>query len=212
MSTLVDHWRRLIGSVHPDDAPFLSSRPHSFNLDWPPPAYIGDVDNAPVVLLMMNGGYNPEMTPREFADAGAIERYLDMLHNPRPVKPNDVSPYYDTANYGGYIANGRMVLVNALAYRSGKLSEERQNRMLADILPSTLVHRTWLKETVIPQAIAGDRVVIAHRNGLWDLDRYQFDHPNIIFSQERRAGRVSSGSPNFARLSPEVIRIISGDY
>lgn len=182
MSTLVDHWRRLTGSVHPDDAPFFASHPHTFNLDWPPPAYIGDVDNAPVVLLMMNGGYNPAMTPREFEDAGAVERYLDTLRNPRPINPRDVSPYYDAGSYGPHIASGRLALVNAVAYRSPGLNDEPNNKRLANLLPSTTVHRRWLRQELIPQAIAGERVVIPHRNGMWKLGRNEYDHPNILFT------------------------------
>lgn len=182
MSTLVEHWRRLEGAVHPDDARLFVSHPHTFNLDWPPPAYVGDVDNAPVVLLMMNGGYNPSMTPREFEADGAVDRYLDMLRNPRPINPKEVSPYYDAGSYGSYIASGRLALVNAVAYRSPGLNGEPDNKRLAKLLPSTLVHLKWLRQELIPQAIAGERVVVAHRNRMWKLGRHEFDHPNIVFT------------------------------
>ena len=39
---------------------------HSFNLDYPPGPFVGDVDNVPGVILMANGGYDPALTPREF--------------------------------------------------------------------------------------------------------------------------------------------------
>jgi hypothetical protein len=40
---------------------------HCFNLDFHPPAFVGDLA-APVVVLYANGGFDPNLTPREFAD------------------------------------------------------------------------------------------------------------------------------------------------
>lgn len=182
-SQLVEHWRKLKNAVHPDDEAVFRESPHSFNLDWPPPAYIGDVDNAPFVLLMMNGGYDSLKTPAEFPNNAAVERYIDLLHNPRPVQPMTISPYYDSGNYGQHIASGRLALVNAIAYRSGKLSQERQNSRLAENLPSTQVHRKWLRDELIPQALSGDRTIIAHRNGKWLLRSGEFQSANIVFTK-----------------------------
>lgn len=182
-SMIVQHWRALTGNVHPDDEPFFASALHSFNLDWPPPAYIGDVNSAPFILLMMNGGYHPQMTPEEFPEPASVERYLDMLHNPRAVNPFSVSAYYRASNYEQYIASGRLALVNAVAYRSGKLSDEKSNCRLAKRLPSTLKHQQWLRQELIPQALAGKRVIIAHRNSMWKLRQQEHQHPNIIFTR-----------------------------
>lgn len=73
-SILVDHWRKLEGSVHPDDERVFSTANHTFNLDWPSPAYVGDIENAPYVILMKNGGYDANMTPAEFPDEASVER------------------------------------------------------------------------------------------------------------------------------------------
>ena len=198
-SILVEHWRELDGAVHPQDAPVFDRSSHSFNLDWPPPAYIGDVLNARFILLMMNGGYDRQITPLEFPDAAAIERHIDMLRNPRPIDPQSVSPYYGTGNYGQYIASGRLALVNACAYRSGKLSEEGMNRRLAENLPSVQLHRRWLREELIPQALSGTKVIIAHRNRLWKLRQDEFRHAHIIFT---RSG-VSPNLPHWVLDSLE---------
>lgn len=190
ISMIVAHWRKLANTVHPEDQKVFDIAEHTFNLDWPPPAYIGDVVNAPYVLLMMNGGYDPQFTPTEFSHDDAIKRYIDLLHNPRPIDPKLVSPYY-TGNYGEYIRTGRLALVNAVAYRSGKLSGETKNKKLAHNLPSTLLHRQWLRNELIPQALSGDRKIIAHRNRMWQLDRDEYNHPNIIFTRSA----VSSSLP-----------------
>jgi hypothetical protein len=181
-SMIVRHWRGLDGAVHLEDRPIFERSEHTFNLDFPPPAYLGDIVNAPFVLLMKNGGYKPTETPEEFADSGAVERYLDHLHNPKPIQPGLVAPYYATANYARHIADGRLALVNAIAYRSVKLTEEPWNVALAEQLPSTQVHRRWLWEELIPQAVSGDRVVIAHRNGSWKLRRSDAPGRNVIFT------------------------------
>lgn len=182
MSLLIDHWRRLDAAVHPDDTAAFGAQPHNFNLNYPPPAYLGDVENAPFVVLMMNGGYDPVITPKEFPDDLAVARYIDLLHHPRPVDPLSISPYYDAGNYRRHIASGKLALINAVAYRSGKLSTEPQNKKLAERLPSTALHRRWLREELIPQALGGERVIIAHRNGMWALSRAEIDHPNVIFT------------------------------
>ncbi len=62
-TSIVNYWRRLEGPLHPDDKAVFDVHYHSFNLNFPPPAFIGDVENAPVVLLEANGGYDPVVTP-----------------------------------------------------------------------------------------------------------------------------------------------------
>lgn len=181
MGILIDHWRLLAGSVHPYDEPIFNVAHHSFNLDYPPPAYVGDVEQAPAILLMANGGFNVK-TADEFREAGSVQRYIERLHNPKPVDPAEISPYYDAGNYGDLIKSGKLALINAVAYRSKKISDENENKSLAKRLPSTLLHHRWLKEEMIPQAISGKRLIIAHRNGLWPLRKWQVNHPNIIFS------------------------------
>ncbi|MCB6176540.1 hypothetical protein LHP98_00155 [Rhodobacter sp. Har01] len=192
MSLLVDHWRRLTGPVHPDDAPVFANTDHSFHLDFPPPAYVGDVDRAPVILLMAHGGYDPALMAVEFPDQASIQRYLDRLHDPRPVQPGDVSPYYAAANYAPLIASGRLALVNAVAYRSRKFKDAPENRALAEHLPSTFLHRRWLRQNLIPSALVGDRMVVVHQWRLWGLKKEEIIHPNILWS-------AAPVAPNLAR-------------
>jgi len=47
-SSLRRFWARLEDSVHPDDKPIFAEYPkHTFNLKFPPPAFVGDLDAAP---------------------------------------------------------------------------------------------------------------------------------------------------------------------
>jgi hypothetical protein len=139
------------------------------------------------------------VTPAEFARAGAVERFLDLLHDPRPVEPATGAPYYGARNYAGLIARGVLVLVNAVAYRSRSISRELDNREVAGLLPSTAVHRKWLRSELLPQAMAGKRLVIAHRTSLWGLRRREIASPNVLFTT----------NPVSADLSRDALKAIS---
>jgi hypothetical protein len=80
-------WERLEGSVHPDDRLVFEKHPHSFNLDFPPPAFVGDIDNAPIIILMANGGYNVDRTPTAFLEAGDHQEHRDYLAGRRKDCP-----------------------------------------------------------------------------------------------------------------------------
>ena len=200
---LVEHWSRLADGAdsektgpfaHPDDAELFRTRAHSFNLDFPPPAFIGDILNAPVVMLDANGGYHPSATPWEFSQPGAIERYLDCLRHPQPADRDQVAPYYAGRKFADLLFSGDLVLVNAVAYRSPAISQEPENRRLAELLPSTRVHRNWL-QGVLRSAACGERLVVAHRNGLWGgLKRNEAPPPGVIFTSNPRPSDPDPGS------------------
>jgi hypothetical protein len=172
LSSLRNYWRRLSGTVHPDDAPiFASSADHTFNLDYPPPAFIGDIENAPIVVLMANGGFDPNETPREFAQPGTQEAYIRWLHGEEGRLPSFVAPYYARGRLGPLVRSGDVVLVNAVGYRSVSLSGEPENRKLAKRLPSVAVHKRWVQDELVPSAQAGQRFLIVHRNGMWGLSK-----------------------------------------
>jgi hypothetical protein len=48
------------------------------------------------------------------------------------------------------------MLVNAVAYRSLSISKEPDNRAVAELLPSAVVHRKWRFSELLPQTEAGD--------------------------------------------------------
>lgn len=170
-SSLVRFWRRLEDRVHPDDmATFKKfAGRHTFNLDYPPPAYVGDVDRAPVLLLMANGGYETEKTPAEFAEPGTAEAYRMRLHNPAPIGGSPQSQYYTGSSYSHWLADGTMALVNAVAYRSPKLSDEPHNQRILPQLASVRATRDWLLNEVVREVEKDRRMVVVHRWKGWDI-------------------------------------------
>jgi hypothetical protein len=190
-SSIRDFWQRLASVVHPDDENILRSSDHSFNLDFPPPAYIGDIDNAPVVILMANGGYSPIETPREFRDQADIDEYVAWLKGDRVETPRNLSSYYKSQKVFHYVKPGKVAIANAVAYRSVKLSEEPENIALAAKLPSTKAHRNWLVDELIPTARAGKRLIIAHRWKFWGLSP---GHPGVLFSTNQASPHLSKAN------------------
>ena len=195
---LVKHWRKLKGKtrlngkdvyVHPDDINVLRDCKHDFNLDYPPPAYVGNIVRAPVVMLLTNGGYG-DGTQNEFADQGDAERYLERLHDPRLMRPEGYSQYYLKRNYKELLKKGDLAIVNAVAYRSPGFTYA--NRKIADDLPSVQRHRHWLRETLLPQAASGKRLVVAHRYTHWKLNPENDGQHNLIFPKSLRSARIAS--------------------
>jgi hypothetical protein len=170
-SSIRKFWQRLEPCaglyVHPDDAPVFEAHEgrHTFNRDFPPPAFIGDVDNAPIVILMAHGGYDPQVTPSEFPEEADRIEYLQWLKGERTDAPRNLSTYYTQNAAFRWIRDGQAVIVNAVAYRSQKLAHEPQNLKLAKLLPSMRVHQQWLRDDVLPN---GSRCVVAHHRRLWN--------------------------------------------
>jgi hypothetical protein len=179
-STIRLFWQRLKGAVHPEDRVALASHPHTFDLRFPPPAFIGDVDHAPLVVLMLNGGVAADLQAAEFPTPGDSTEYIDWLAGRRKKAPTRLSPYYTRNRLYLWIESGQAVIVNAIAYRSHSITNEPANKKMRKILPSALLHRRWLMNEVLPAVKAGKRKVIAHRPSLWDLDRTI--HADFLFS------------------------------
>lgn len=167
---LADYWSRLTDAVHPDDTEnFRFTRDHGFNLDFPPPAFIGDILNAPVIILDNNGGFAQDITPEEFPDERACEDFRATLASPRPLDPKAVStsPYYLRRNYAKWLINGQAALVNGVAYRSEDGKAPGVGR-LTKKLPTALFHQKWLRDVLAPLAVKGERFVVVHRWGRWN--------------------------------------------
>jgi hypothetical protein len=211
---LSNYWAKLTGAVHPYDMDtFARAGAHGFNLEFPPPAFIGDITHAPVIILDNNGGYGPHITPGEFPDSKACDEFRQMLAAPRPVDPaaRSMSLYYLQRNYSPWLISGEAALVNGLAYRSvdgntlgvGKLTKA---------LPSAQFHRNWLREILAPLAARGERFIVVHRWGRWngaadvlrglpsavfstcpigsDLTSDEFDATQKFFARRERAHRA----------------------
>lgn len=181
-SMLRTFWRELDGPIHPQDAEmFASHRNHTFDLRFPPPAFVGDVERAQIIVLMSNGGFDPHQTPLEFPDASAAKHYIDWLHGSADTWPQYLAGYYRKRAIAEWLQKGVAVIVNAVPYRSPSLSREPNNRKLAEKLPSVSMHRQWLQKEVLPATRLGLKLLIVHRNGMWGVSRND-PNPNILFS------------------------------
>ncbi len=185
-SDIVDYWAQLKAPthdgmwVHPDDAPFFRSHRHSFNLQFPVSPYVGDILNAKAIILGANAGYSPTLTPSEFPDDAAVQSYVERVHKPNQADWGFVSVYYNDTNYGEYVAAGKAALINASPYRSPKISQEPDNQKLIELLPSTKMHRRWLRSSILPLAANGELKLIAKRFGLWKLTLEEKASPGVF--------------------------------
>lgn len=190
---LVEFWSRLEGPIHPDDASTFAKYKdkHGFNLEYPPPAYWGDVRKAPILILDNNGGYDPVRTHREFSSRDSVERHLRRLRKSAPLDLKAAPYYYQRLNFRDWLADGRAALVNAVAYRSVDARSPSVRRIAQD-LPSAILHRRWLHEWALPLAQRGERLIIIHRWSLWGLRAGQASGDSIVWS-------AAPVSPNLTR-------------
>ena len=156
--------------LHPDDEHVLLGERHSFNLDHPAGQYVGDILGAPVVILGANGRYSSR-TPNEFRSQDDIQGFLSRQRDPSNADWGSSLPryYFNETNYGQWFADGRVALLNACAYRSPKISEEKDNKRAIRRLRSVRFTRSWLTNVLIPLAQGGQRLVVVKRGGLWNL-------------------------------------------
>ena len=191
---IAEYWAGLQGSVHPDDLDlFGRNAEHGFNLDYPPPAFIGDVVNAPILVLDNNGGFNPTVTPSEFPDEAAHAEFRSRLASPRPAERRATAPYYLELNFWNWLESGQAALVNGVAYRSVDRSAAGVKSLTRD-LPSAQFHRRWLVGDVLPLVEAGERFVVIHRWSRWNEAVQRFRGlANCVFS-------TSSVSPHLSRV------------
>ena len=193
---LARFWGHLEGTIHPQDRHvFESEQDHGFNLDFPPPAFVGDVVNARVIILDNNGGFNPSLTPTELPDEEACQEYRDRLANPVAVDPNarSMAQYYITRNFSDWLISGEAALVNRVAYRSVDGGAKGVAR-LTRTLPSAIYHQRWLREVLTPFVREGERFVVAHRWSRWNnaTDCLR-NMPNVIFSEAPISKDLTAG-------------------
>jgi hypothetical protein len=135
---------------------------------------------------MSNGGYKPGITEAEFPDDASVFEFRQWLHGHAVVPPSRLGDYYTQQAFGNWIATGQAVIVNAVPYRSPRLSRERYNQAVATQLPSLAAHRNWLMQEVLPEAAAGRRFLLIHRNKWWAVPAL-WAGPCVLFSNSARA-------------------------
>lgn len=183
MSLLIDFWCKLNGTVHPDDAAIFNdyAGAHGFNLDYPPPAFWGDVRNAPILILDNNGGFSPKETPCEYSEEGATERHLEYLADPKPISLDRLPPYYRRLNFAKWLESGHAALVNGVAYRSVNSASHNVEK-ISRKLPSRQKHRDWLIAEALPEAKEGNRLLIFHRWTRWGFKKCEIESDNVVWS------------------------------
>lgn len=196
--SLSEYWRKVRhtkeGWIHPDDADLFNHESHSFNLDFPPPAFIGDIENAKIIILVANGGYKPDVTPFEFGAKDSEAKYLKRIEYPSAANWAEAAPYYQNVNYAKLLFSGKAAVVNACAYRSPQISLEPENKRLVKKLPSVQFNRTWLVQTIFPQTDSGKRLIVGKRHGLWGLPA----------SVKRSCGYIADPAP----VSPHLSKVV----
>lgn len=196
MSILTDFWKRIDGPVHPDDRPVFEkwASAHEgrvpFDLNFPPPAFWGDVEKAPVFILENNGGFKPGETEQEYLDALQVDRHITYLKTAGPVRAGDFSPYYGRNWLHDHVANGQVAWINAVAYRSPNAKVPAVGQ-LSNLLPSAKIARQWLREELLPRALRGECLVVFHRWSLWKVDKKEMHSECIRFSTNSVSENVS---------------------
>jgi hypothetical protein len=177
-SEFLDFFSKAIPSlqVHPDDEPILKANGHQFHTDTLIGQWMGPVRTAPVVILTLNGcvvGNGEEAAAARMPAARA-----SMAHNLTgdALLPNwegnPAGRVWTTARLAQFDlsyeeAADKVAFVNLIAYRSKSGSTDMR---MADKLPTSLMVRAWMRDTVFPQARAGERAVVclySHRH--WGL-------------------------------------------
>ena len=196
LNEIAEYWSEMAGTVHPADKAFFpKADEHGFKLDFPPPAFVGDVVNAPVIILGNQGGWDAKLTPPEQLEPDSADRYRDMLANPRRLEEKDkrIWNYYFDLNYSEFLADGTVALVNGVAYRAEN-GDAKWVKQSASILPSAKFHQRWLREALLPLVVAGDRLVVVHYKGRWNGATDVFAGcENVVFCDLRRPKKDLTG-------------------
>ena len=213
LQAIVTYWcmQLCVGGkwLHPDDEHVLLREPHSFNLDFPAGQYVGDILRAPVVILGANGGYSSR-TPNEFRSQDCVQDFLARQKDPSNADwRSSLPPYYHETNYGQWLADGRVALVNACAYRSPKISEEPDNKRIVKKLQSVRFTRSWLLDVLITLAQNEQRLVVVKRPGLWNLQDLR-GTDGIVFDPAPISARITGGAlravQHFLAANPQTAK------
>ena len=215
LDIIVNFWRRQHRTgagmwLHPDDERVLAGHPHPFNLDFPAGPYVGDILHAPIIILGANGGYDAERTPAEFAPDNAILDHLSCIASPSTSAWTVPSYYYDKANYGPLLADGRAALMNACAYRSTRINADV--RRIAKLLPSVTAARAWLLERIIPLANKGTRLVVIKRPGLWNLPYYARESRGMVVDPAPVSPRMTGGARDSIKKRLARLGLVHDDF
>ena len=170
-------WTKAIPNlhVHPDDAAELERNHHALALDTLVGPFMGPVRTAPVVLLTLNPGFSTGEAREAAQIPAARESMANNLGGDAPLPAwvgNPSGREWTTRRlrqFGlGYEdAEARIAFINLIPYRS---REGAKDMRMADRLESSRMVRAWARDTLFPEAVAGERVVVCLRSAKqWGL-------------------------------------------
>ena len=100
---------------------------------------------------------------RDFARPDAVAVFLAQVAEGCNTRWAMQQGYYRNKRYAAALESGRVVIVNACAYRSRNRPDSRH----LERLPSVAFMKDWLLNAIGPLAHRGERLVVAWRPGLW---------------------------------------------
>lgn len=129
------------------------------------------------MICFLNGG--SEDSQAFYRNTALQSELLAHIRNPGSIDPSRFFTYFINNAFVPWVADGRAVFVNAVAYRSpnARCLTQRNTR---DI-PSVRIARSWIRERCA-EAINGKKLIVFHRWSLWGVAKNEYDNPNIIFS------------------------------
>ena len=174
---LIAYWSQMkIGTVHPDDNRYISAEKFATRLC--PIPWAGPLKDAKVYLLFLNPGLSPE----DFAYESANTDFSAVL---RANISEGSQPYFylldrfsdhpghrwARTTFGSDIQEGQakhLCIVQLVPYHS---EDGACARSIASGLPSSTAARQFVRDTLVPQARAGQiGLVVARSSKLWQIE------------------------------------------
>jgi hypothetical protein len=199
---IFDYWHNVApeAKTHPEDTDLLAQTDHGFDLRCLPGQLAGLLPTAPVVLLFLSGGLSNEYDISMAASVSKTrehqQRRLGLLPLWGPSDHGDawawwtkltrcVDPDWQSLRH-------LVAILNIGAYKSKVVTG--RGRSVLEQLPSSIVVRKWARDVLFPEAIRGERVVLALRSQrLWGLTPGTKVGEGLFAPDVNRAGHMSHG-------------------
>ena len=218
-SPLVNHWRQLDVEngeyIHPMDEDYISDI-SDLVTDLPPYPFIGDIENADVLILMLNSGF-ANTDYKELREYAYKDYYMDRLQkNLRQQFDNEIYPFLaldpqlsETGTYKYYysmtrlegiiraVAGSRIVSISdAIKEVSRRVAvvqlfpyrsnEFKTNPDLLKVLPSCELARRFVHANLNSKLIVAPRSVKA-----WGFDYGMYEDGRIVTYESNQARTAS---------------------
>lgn len=193
---IFDFWHGIRVKVgpHPADRRVLKRVDHGFDMKRLPLQFFGPLKTAPVVLLYLSPGLNPDRNYREARTREGREWHRRTWQGEEPL-PNSNWCRSRTARFGRFDeVRSRVAVLNIGCYHS----KHFKGHYLLSALPSCRMSVGWAQEVLFPQAYAGKRVVICMRAApYWGLRHGEPRYGKALFAPKvTRGGHMEKNGDN----------------